>query len=60
MLFRSAGWLAMGVVFFPLIGLGPFAIGLGLGVAPALFSLAMILAYSLVLGTVYAALEKRA
>ena len=58
--FGVAGWLAMGLAFFPLIGLGPFAAGLGLGVTPALFSLAMILAYSLVLGAVYGALEERA
>jgi hypothetical protein len=57
--FGIAGWLAMGLVFFPLIGMGPFAAGLGLGVTPALFSLAMILAYSLVLGAVYGALEER-
>lgn len=56
--FGVAGWLAMGLVFFPLIGLGPFATGLGLGVAPALFSLAMILAYSVVLGAVYGALKR--
>jgi len=55
--FGVAGWLAMGLVFFPLIGLGPFATGLGLGIEPALFSLAMILAYSLVLGAVYGALD---
>lgn len=58
--FGVAGWLVMGVVFFPLIGLGLFATGLKLGIAPALFSLAMILAYSIVLGSVYAALERRA
>lgn len=57
--FGVAGWLAMGLVFFPLIGLGPFAASLGLGITPALFSLAMILAYSLVLGAVYGALEER-
>jgi uncharacterized protein DUF6789 len=57
--FGIAGWLAMGLVFFPVIGLGPFAAGLRLGVAPALFSLAMILAYSLVLGRVYSALNSR-
>ena len=55
--FGIAGWLAMGIAFFPLIGLGPFAASLGLGGAPALFSLAMILAYSLVLGTVHGALN---
>ena len=30
--FGVAGWLAMGLVFFPLIRLGPFATGLGLGI----------------------------
>ena len=58
--FGIVGWLAMGLVFFPLIGLGPFAAGVGLGIQPALFSLAMILAYSLVLGAVYGALDARA
>ena len=58
--FGIAGWLLMGIVFFPLIGLGLFATGLGLGIAPAMFSLAMILAYSLVLGAVYGALDGRA
>lgn len=57
--FGIAGWLAMGLVFFPLIGLGLFATGLGSGVAPALFSLAMILAYSIALGAVYGVLEER-
>jgi hypothetical protein len=57
--FGIAGWIAMGLVFFPLIGLGPFAASLGLGIAPALFSLAMILTYSLVLGAVYGALFAR-
>lgn len=56
--FGVAGWVAMGLAFFPLIGLGPFAAVLGLGVAPALFSLAMILTYSLVLGAVYGALNR--
>jgi hypothetical protein len=59
LVFGVAGWLAMDLVFFPLIGLGPFATGLGLGLEPALFSLAMILAYSLVLGSVYSALNSR-
>ena len=57
--FGVAGWVAMGLLFFPLIGLGPFAAGVGLGIQPALFSLAMILAYSLVLSAVYGALNAR-
>ena len=47
----------MGLLFFPLLGLGLFAIGAGLGIWPALFSLAMLLTYSVVLGIVYAALH---
>ncbi len=54
--FGLAGWVVMGVLFFPLLGLGTFAMRLGLGIAPALFSLAMLLAYSVVMGMVYAVL----
>lgn len=57
--FGVVGWLFMGLIFFPLIGLGPFAHGAGLGIAPALLSLLMVQIYSLVLGTVYAALDAR-
>ena len=55
--FGLIGWLFMGLAFFPVIGLGPFALGIGLGIAPAMLSLAMVLTYSIVLGTVYAALD---
>ncbi len=55
--FGVIGWLLMGLIFFPLIGLGPFAFGIGLGIGPALLALAMLLTYSVVLGTVYAALN---
>ena len=47
------GWLAMDLIFFPLLGLGPFATRVGLGPWPAAFSLGMILAYSVIMGTVY-------
>ena len=57
--FGLIGWLFMGLIFFPLIGLGPFAVGAGLGIAPAMLSLAMVLTYSIVLGTVYVALDPR-
>jgi hypothetical protein len=56
-IFGLIGWVLMGLIFFPLIGLGPFAIRAGLGVAPALLSLAMLLTYSVVLGIVYFALD---
>jgi Family of unknown function (DUF6789) len=55
--FGVIGWLFMGLIFFPLIGLGPFAIGADLGIGPAMLSLGMVLTYSVVLGVVYAALE---
>ncbi len=47
------GWLMMDVVFFPMLDLGLFATRLGLGLWPALFSLGMMLAYSVVMGAVY-------
>jgi hypothetical protein len=55
--FGLIGWLFMGLIFFPLIGLGPFAVGVELGIAPAMMSLGMVLTYSIVLGTVYIALD---
>ena len=51
------GWLAMDLIFFPLLGLGPFALRLGLGVWPALFSLEMMLAYSVVMSIVYSMID---
>ncbi len=57
--FGIIGWIFMGLIFFPLIGLGPFALSVRLGVGPALLSLAMLETYSVVLGTVYAALDAR-
>jgi hypothetical protein len=55
--FGLIGWVMMGLIFFPLIGLGPFAFGIGQGIAPALLSFVMVLTYSVVLGTVYGALN---
>jgi hypothetical protein len=57
LVFGLLGWAAMGFVFFPLLGLGLFAFGVGLGAAPALFTLAMVLTYSVVLGLAYATLD---
>jgi hypothetical protein len=56
LVFGVLGWMAIGLLFFPLLGLGPFATQLGLGIWPALFSLAMLLTYSIVMGIVYASL----
>jgi hypothetical protein len=57
--FGLIGWVFMGLIFFPVIGLGPFAVTVGLSIAPAIMSLAMVLTYSIVLGTVYIALDSR-
>jgi hypothetical protein len=56
--FGLLGWVLMNLIFFPLIGLGPFAIRVGLGIKPALLSLVMVLIYSIVLGTVYVTLDR--
>ena len=53
------GWLAMDLIFFPLLGLGLFAVHVGLGAWPALFSLAMMLTYSVVMGAVYGMIDAR-
>jgi hypothetical protein len=53
------GWLVMDLIFFPLLGLGPFASQAGLGVHPALFSLIMMLSYSIMMGLVYGMIETR-
>ena len=57
--FGVFAWVVMGLLFFPMLGLGLFAAQLGLGIWPALFSLAMLLTYSVVMGIVYAALNRR-
>ena len=54
--FGVIGWMIMSLVFYPLLGLGPFASQAGLGVLPALLSLAMVLTYSVVLGIVFSIL----
>jgi hypothetical protein len=59
LVFGLIGWLFMGLIFFPVIGLGPFAVAVGLGIAPAMLSLAMVLTYSTVTGTIYVALDSR-
>jgi hypothetical protein len=52
------GWGAMGLFLFPMLGRGLFASGIGLGIWPAAFSLAMVLAYSIFVGIAYAALDR--
>jgi hypothetical protein len=58
LVFGVFGWTAMVLLFFPLLGMGLFAARLGLGVWPAVFSLAMFLTYSIVMGVVYATFSR--
>ena len=57
LIFGLLGWMVMGLLFFPIIGLGLFAVKVGLGIAPALLSLAMLLTYSIVMALMYAVLN---
>ena len=57
LVFGFFGWLLVGLVFFPLLGQGLFGFGAGHGLWPGLYSLAMVLGYSVVLGIVYTALS---
>ena len=57
MVYGVLAWAIMGLVFIPMIGLGLFALQVGLGISPALFSLAMLLTYSVTLGMVYGAIN---
>jgi hypothetical protein len=57
--FGVIGWIFMGLMFFPMIGLGPFAIYVDSGFGPAVLSFLMVQTYSIVLGAVYAALDAR-
>jgi len=51
--FGLAVWIAMGLIFFPALGKGLFATQTGLGIAPTLFTLVMVLTYSITLGIAY-------
>ena len=60
-IFGFAVWIAMGLVFFPALGKGLFATQIGLGLVPTLFTLLMVLTYSVTLGIAYAVFtEQRA
>ncbi|AMN43718.1 hypothetical protein RHPLAN_53010 [Rhodoplanes sp. Z2-YC6860] len=57
LIFGVLGWAAMMLIFFPLLGMGVFAAQLGLGFWPAVFSLGMLLTYSVAMSIVYAAFK---
>lgn len=56
--FGVFGWIAMGVLFFPMPNRGLFATRVGLGALPALFSLLMQLSYGMIMGIAYSALNR--
>ncbi|MDA9431598.1 DUF6789 family protein [Bradyrhizobium sp. CCBAU 51627] len=55
--FGMMGWIAMGLLYFPILGRGPFASHLELGALPAAFSLVMVLAYSVFMGIAFSMLH---
>jgi uncharacterized protein DUF6789 len=52
-IFGISAWVVMGLVFFPLVGRGIFAVTLSLGAAPAILLLVMLLIYSVTMSLVY-------
>jgi hypothetical protein len=58
--FGLIAWVLLGFLFFPALGLGYFAAATGLGLGPALLSLAMLLSYGLAMSAVYAVLSPAA
>ena len=57
--FGVLGWIAMGALLFPMLDQGLFATKAGLGVRPALFSLVILLTYSVIMGIAYSALNRK-
>ena len=56
LIFGALGWIMMGLLFFPALGLGLFAVGQGLGAQPAMFSFLMLVTYGIAMGVAYATL----
>lgn len=59
LVFGVFSWMIMGMLLFPLLGKGPFAAEAGLGARPAMFSLAMLLTYSIIMGIAYSTLGQK-
>jgi hypothetical protein len=57
--FGVLGWIVMGLLFFPMLGRGVFASQVGLGFIPALFSLLMVLSYSVIMGIAYSTMTRK-
>lgn len=57
--FAACAWTISGLVFFPLMGRGLFASGLGLGAQPAALMAVMLSAYCLAMSFAWSALASR-
>jgi len=55
--FAVLAWALLNVLLFPALGLGFFGVAAGSGAAASLFSLAMLLVYSVVAGVAFAAMQ---
>lgn len=55
--FGVFAWLLSGLAMFPALGRGLFAVGLGLGAAPAFLMLVMLIAYSTCMSLAWSTLE---
>ena len=56
--FAVSAWMVMGLVFYPIVDRGIFASRLGLGMAPAVLMLIMLLTYSVTMSLVYDRLNR--
>lgn len=54
--FALCAWIGSGLILLPFMGLGPFGVGAGLGVRPAIFMALALSMYSCVMSVAYHAL----
>jgi len=57
--FGLLSWIAMGWLFFPMLGLAFFAAQAGFDLMPAFFSLLMLLTCSIIMGIAYSVLGQK-
>ncbi|MFO1134339.1 MAG: DUF6789 family protein [Rhodoblastus sp.] len=53
LVFALVAWVGSGLVLLPFMGLGPFALGVGLGIRPAVFMALGLSVYSCVMSVAY-------
>ncbi len=59
LVFGLIGWALLGLLLFPMLGLGLFGTATARDLGPALLSLAMLLTYGAAMGTAFGALGSR-